>query len=94
MENTNLIKEEAISFDKILFAIVNIGDQGYRVIMSGPNGEQELMESIAAQFAIIAMQHRPFEQVLRSVVLALDKNRDALQKEFDKLNITNECKIG
>lgn len=94
MENTNPTKEEAISFDKILFAIVNIGGQGYQVIMSGQHGEQELMANIGAHLALVAMQHHPFEIVLRTVVKALDNEREALQKELDSMDINKEVKIG
>lgn len=96
MENTNPKKldSESFRFDEILFAIVLSGNEGYKVIMSGQHGEQQLMENIAAHFALVAMQHHPFEQTLRAVVHALDEERDALQKELDRLEITKECTIG
>lgn len=79
-------EKRKINFDDIVFGIIDNGDSR-QVIMNGKKGERELMDEIGAQLAITAIQHKPFEGVLRMVVKALDVEREELERCVAAMNI-------
>lgn len=84
---------EKINKEDIVFGIVRIKD-GYQTIMSGPHGDRQLMEEIGSQLCLVALQHRPFEEMLKVVVKAITEEREALLKELDKFDINKQVSQG
>ena len=77
-----------------LFAIYGCTDGKMRAVMNGGHGETRMLEDIGAQLMNIAIHHKPFEVMLYWVVDSLRKDRDGVQKTFDKFFIEKEIRVG